>query len=122
MLDLQSFKDFTPGKWAVGWPDGSGNGEWDGTYSIVSNGESIVVRSGDSFGLNYGLDIKANAALIAAAPDLLSLAIKQEAEIKWLRNCLHNIAYGDYSDISLEMALKSAKDTADFALKGPRDA
>ena len=59
----------TPGKWSVGFHDGSGAGE-DGYFTIVSAGGAVVVRSGDSFGLGYGIEDADDATLIAAAPDL----------------------------------------------------
>jgi hypothetical protein len=64
---------FTPGPWFVGYSDGSGASDEDG-YCIVRDGEPVV-RSADSFGILYGIEKRADAYLIAAAPDLYAALI-----------------------------------------------
>jgi hypothetical protein len=55
----------TPGPWRVGFSDGSGASE-DGGYWITAN-DKCVVRSGDSFGLLYGIESEADVNFIVRA-------------------------------------------------------
>ena len=64
----------TPGPWRVGYSDDSGTGE-DGFYCVTASDTECVVRSGESFGLGYGIENAADARLIAAAPDMLAALI-----------------------------------------------
>ncbi len=73
MLDLQSFKGFTPGKWNCVAENLRGGKHW----SVYSETDSICM----SDGIHEADNGEANAALIAAAPDLLALAIKQADRI-----------------------------------------
>lgn len=54
----------TPTPWFVGYPDGSGVG--DNGYCITA-ADGCPVRSGDSFGLLYGIEKKEDAAFIVKA-------------------------------------------------------
>ena len=88
MLDLQSFKGFTPGSWSAFATD-SDNGRFTverlGSNQFVPSRKIAIVHVDKGNG-------EANARLISRAPDLLSLAIKQEAEIKRLREALEKLA------------------------------
>ena len=62
----------TPGPWAVGFGDGSGVDE--GAY-IVARDSTVVVRGGNPQGdLEFGVQLDADARLIATAPRLLAFA------------------------------------------------
>lgn len=87
MLDLQSFKGFTAGPWRA-TRDKSGFPVVLAQYAIATP-SFCGVRLGELRGnMEKAAEIKANTELLAAAPDLLSLAIKQEAEIKRLKAAL----------------------------------
>lgn len=55
----------TSGHWQIGYSDGSGNSP-DSGFSIVENDRAIV-RSGDSFGLVYGITDRTIAERIVRA-------------------------------------------------------
>ena len=75
---LASMTGFTPGPWA--W------GEYNN--GLYGNGD-VVLTYDDYDGMSCGMD--ENAALIAAAPDLLRIALERGAEIARLHKALDNI-------------------------------
>ncbi len=82
MLDLQSFKEFTPGPWSAFESDSA-------RFTVERLGSNQFIKSRKIAIVNVDKgNAEANAHLIAAAPDLLALAIKQEAEIKRLKAAL----------------------------------
>jgi hypothetical protein len=82
----------TPAPWRIGFSDSSGINE--GIY-ITTESDGVVVRGGSPEGdLMFGVLRVEDARLIAAAPELLSVAIKAEALIsgelvgvEWKRAC-----------------------------------
>ena len=90
---IASLKGFTPGPWVRGPLTGSDlDYEDDESEVEVFCAFGFCVHS-QTLGFDDEVDaqITANAALIAAAPDLHRIATKQAAEIARLRRCLSGL-------------------------------
>ena len=99
-----AYEGHTPGPWRVGYSDGSGGGgvEHEGTqeqfeaekgYCIVTEytDDTAIVFGGNYFGHRTGVIGKANAALIASAPTLLSQCDKLTVQRDELASALRAI-------------------------------
>ena len=74
---------FTPGPWAVGFSDGSGETYITAGDHPAQKDYPVIIVSGadDGWGISQGVRNPADAALIAAAPELYSELAKLVAKI-----------------------------------------
>lgn len=79
-------KGTTKGPWKVGFSDGSGSDPEEGIYILGNNGDEVdappVVRGGkDDWSVPHGIENRADARLIAAAPELAQALIEKERRL-----------------------------------------
>lgn len=88
MIDLDAFKGFTPGPWEHGYLDRNGQ-------RVVRQEHIEICTCWHHSVGSIEIEMENNARLIAAAPDLLSLAREQRAELKMLRALIDDLRRGE---------------------------